>query len=158
MFHLPENLGGLIGSIRRVIDIVAAMLKNRLELAKIEANEEKVRLASAAIWGGIFLFASFMAFISIAGTLFFIFWEHRLCVAAGLFVFCLIGALTILHLIKGRLKPPGPIAETIIHLNLFMLGGVAAFLCLRGPSNRKGPFSETVAQLKKDRAWLRKQK
>lgn len=158
MLDLPGNVGGLIESVRRVIDTIASMLKNRVELAKVEANEEKMRLASAAIWGGIFLFASFMAFISSAVTLFFLFWEQRLFVAAGLFVFCLIGALTVLFILKRRLKLPGPVAETIIHLNLFMLGGVAAFLCLRGPSNAKGAFSETIAQIKKDRAWLRKKK
>ena len=114
MLGLPENVGSLIGSMRRVIDTVASMLKNRVELAKVEANEEKMRLASAAIWGGIFLFASFMAFISIAITLCFIFWEYRLYVAAGLFVFCLIGAVSVLLVIKARLKPLDPVAESII--------------------------------------------
>lgn len=123
---LQTNSGGLFGSLRRVWDTSASIIKNRAELAALELKEEKSRLVSTAIWGGVFVFSSFMAVITIACTLLFLFWEQRLFVAIGLLVFCVIGALAAFLLVKGKIKAPKP-------------------------------FADTIAQLKKDRAWLQRQ-
>jgi len=116
--------GGLIGSLNRVSESMKSALKNRAELATLELKEEKSRLISAAVWGGIFIFAALMALVSITFTLLFYFWNQKLYVAIGLSAFCLIGALVAFILVKRRLKTPMP-------------------------------FAETIAQFKKDRAWLR---
>lgn len=115
--------GGLFGSIRRVSDAAMSIFKNRAELAVLELKEEKSRLISAAVWGGIFIFASIMAIIAISATLLFYFWDQKLYVAIGLLAFSLIGTGVAFFIVKKRLKTPSP-------------------------------FAETIAQFKKDRAWL----
>lgn len=122
--NLESNFGGLISSVRRVVDTGVSIVKNRVELATLELKEEKSRLISAVVWGGVFLFSSFMAVIAIACTALFVFWEQRLYVAIGLLVFCIVGALIGFFLVKKGVKAPTP-------------------------------FAETIAQFKKDRAWLR---
>jgi len=107
-----------------VVDTGVSIVKNRVELATLELKEEKSRLISAVVWGGVFLFSSFMAVIAIACTALFVFWEQRLYVAIGLLVFCIVGALIGFFLVKKGVKAPTP-------------------------------FAETIAQFKKDRAWLR---
>jgi uncharacterized membrane protein YqjE len=124
MMNGENNFGGLIGSVRRVVDTGISIVKNRVELATLELKEEKSRLISAAVWGGIFLFSSFMALVAVACTALFVFWDQRLYVAVGLLIFCIIGALVGLFLLKRGVKAPLP-------------------------------FSETIAQFKKDRTWLR---
>ena len=123
MIDFQNSDGGLIGSIRRVCGSVTSIFKNRAELAALEMKEEKSRLIAAAVWGGIFIFSSFLAIIAIAFTLLFAFWEQRLYVAIGFLVFCVIGAMIAFLLVKRRLKTPMP-------------------------------FAESIAQFKKDRAWL----
>ncbi|MEO7297008.1 MAG: phage holin family protein [Verrucomicrobiota bacterium] len=111
-----NSFGGLFASLRRVTDTGVEMVKNRLELATLELKEEKSRMISAAIWGGIFIFSSFMAIIASACTFLFIFWEQRLYVALGLLAFCLLGALTAFLSVKKKTKSPAPFAETISQL------------------------------------------
>lgn len=115
--------GGLMNSLRRASDSAMSIFKNRAELAMLELKEEKSRLIGAAVWGGVFIFASIMAVIAIAFTLLYYFWEQKLNVSIGLLAFCVVGALVAFFLIKRRLKTPKP-------------------------------FAETIAQFKKDRAWL----
>ena len=126
MMDLRTNFDGLIGSLRHVCDTGVSILKNRAELATLELKEEKSRLISTAIWGGVFVFSSFMAIIAIACTILFIFWEQRLYVAIGLLAVCVIGALAAFLFLKAQIKAPQP-------------------------------FAETIAQFKKDRAWLQGQ-
>jgi uncharacterized membrane protein YqjE len=123
MMDINSNFGGLLASARRALDTSISMLKNRVELATIELKEEKSRLTSVAIWGGVFVFSSFMAVIAITCTTLFVFWEQRVWVAVGLLAFCLIFTVAAILILRGRLKSPMP-------------------------------FAETIAQLKKDRAWL----
>ena len=123
--NLQSNFGGLMDSARRVWITSTSMVKNRAELAMIELQEEKSRLISAAIWGGVFAFSSFMAVIAIAFTLLFKFWDQRLYVAGALLAFCLMGAFVAFLFLKKRIKS-------------------------------SVPFTETIAQLKKDRAWLQR--
>ncbi len=123
---LQSNFGGLLGSLQRVCDTGVSIVKNRVELATLELKEEKSRLVSAAVWGGIFMVSTFMAVIAIACTVLFMLWDQRLYVAIGFLAFCIIGAFTAFLLVKGKLKAPKP-------------------------------FAETIAQLKKDRAWLQRQ-
>jgi len=115
--------GGLVGSVRRLTDSTIALLKNRAELAILELQEEKARLISASLWGGLFIFSSLMAVMAMTCTLIFLFWDQKLNVAIALLVLYLIGIVAAFFLLKRRLKTPAP-------------------------------FAETVAQLKKDRAWL----
>ena len=117
------NNGGLFDVMRRVFGTGLSIVRNRVELGALELKEEKSRLISSAVCGGIFIISSFMAFISIICTLLFLFWEQRLFVAIGLLAFCFIGALVAFLLVKRRLRTPTP-------------------------------FAETIAQFKKDRAWL----
>ena len=64
-----------------------SIVKNRAELAALEMKEEKSRLISAGVWGAIFVFSSFMAVIAIMCTILFLFWEQRLYVAIGVWLF-----------------------------------------------------------------------
>jgi uncharacterized membrane protein YqjE len=123
MMDFKNLCGGLMSSLRGVSDAAMSICKNRAELAALEMQEEKSRLISSAVWGGVFIFSSIMAVIAISWTLLFFFWEQKLNVAIGLLAFCLIGAIVAFVLVKRRLKTPKP-------------------------------FAETIAQFKKDRAWL----
>jgi uncharacterized membrane protein YqjE len=123
MMTFQNGNGGLLSSVRRISDTAVSIFKNRAELAVLEMKEEKARLISAAIWGGLFIFSSVMAMIAISGTLLFYFWDQKLYVAVAILVFSLIGALVAFFTVKRRVKTPMP-------------------------------FAETIAQLKKDRAWL----
>lgn len=111
-----NSFGGLFESLRRVGNSGVEMVKNRVELATLELKEEKTRLISAAIWGGVFIFSSFMAIIAIASTLLFVFWEQRLYVAIGLLAFCLLGALIAFLSVKKKTQSPALFAETISQL------------------------------------------
>lgn len=126
MNFLQSDFGGLFSSARRVYDTTILIIKNRVELAGLELKEEKSRLVSATIWGGVFVVSSFMAVIAIASTMLFLFWEQKLYVAIGLLCFCVVAALVAFFLLKGKIKAPKP-------------------------------FAETIAQFKKDRAWLQRQ-
>ena len=121
---LQSDFGGLFSSLRRVCDTGISIAKNRLELASLELKEEKARLTSAAVWGGVFVVSTLMAIIAIACTLLFLFWEQKQFVALGFLGFCVMGALIAFLLVRGKVKGPKP-------------------------------FAETIAQLKKDRGWLR---
>jgi uncharacterized membrane protein YqjE len=123
MMDFQTNFGGLLGTLRRMLDTGVSTVKNRVELAVLELKEEKSNLISAAVWSAVFIFSTLMAIIAVTCTLFFLFWEQRLFVAIGLFGFCFIGAIVGFFILKQRLKTPKP-------------------------------FGETIAQFKKDRAWL----
>lgn len=116
--------GSPLSSLRRVSDSAISLLENRGELAVLELKEEKARLISAAVWGGVFIFSGLMAIVAISCTLLFFFWDQKLFVAIGLLAFYLIGTIAAFFFLKRRLKTPLP-------------------------------FSETIAQFKKDRAWLK---
>lgn len=106
MMGFFHQFAELLGSLRRTWNTGASILKNRAELAAIEWKEEQFRVVSGAIWGGVFLFSSFMAIMTIACTFLFIFWEHKLSVAVGFLIFCLIGILAAYLLRRKSIQTP----------------------------------------------------
>jgi uncharacterized membrane protein YqjE len=126
---MPEGAGaergqGMGGRVRRIVDALFSMVQSRFELASLELREEMYRWL--AVW---FL------------------------LAAGLFA----GQLALLFLTLAV------VAMFPEHLGLVLAlaGGVylaATVACIaalrRRLKGRPPPFSDTMAELKKDREWL----
>ena len=116
--------GGILGSLRRLLETSLAIVHTRLELVAVEFQEEKSRLAAIFIWAAILVFFGIMSVVALMVMTIFLFWENRLAVAIGFSVFFVAGATAAYFALRTKLKKP-PI-----------------------------PFAETIDQLRKDRQWL----
>src|ERR1041385_7590570 len=124
--HNNHDTPGLVDSVKRMASTSVATLQNRLELFSVELTEQKYHLASVLFWAGLTLFLFSMALLLLTITVVFLFPpEYRPSIFAGLTGLYLLGAF----LAVGKLR----------------LG------IKKGPS----PFADTIAELKKDREWLR---
>ena len=115
---------GVLASLRRLMETSLAILHNRLELAAVEFQEEKSRLAAIFLWAAILVFFGIMSVVALMVMTIFLFWENRLAVAIGFSILFVVGAVAAYLALHGKLKKP-PI-----------------------------PFAETIDQLRKDRQWL----
>jgi len=108
--------GGIISSVRNLMETGIALIQNRLELAGLELQEEKSRAISILVFAAATVFLTFMSVIALMFTLVFVFWEHALLVMGGFTGFFIVGAVTTFFLLKGKLKGPIPFSETITQL------------------------------------------
>lgn len=121
---------GLFASIRRVIDTGIDILQNRLELLAVELQQEKSRVVQLLILAAAIIFCGFMGVAMLTLTIVMMF-------------------------------PPGPARVYALGgFTLIYLGAaVAAVVVLKGRlKNPPYPFSGTISELKKDRAWLQSKK
>ncbi len=123
------NTEGMLATLRRLADSIFAVVENRLALAIVELNLEKYRAIELMIWGGAFVVFGLLSAILVTFTVVVIFWDTaRLAV---MIAFCL----------------------------LYLLGAAASFFALRGLiKNWPMPFSDSIAEIKKDRACLQTRK
>lgn len=121
----PER-PGILGSLRTVLSTVFEVIQIRAELFAVEAREGKCRLVGLLAWFGGLLVAVFMALFALT--------------AAVILVF------------EGTAR-----VWAAVICGLVYLGGAAFAYCGVRSRLRAGgtPFSETVAQLKKDGEWLK---
>ena len=126
-----ERAGGaprpsLRGAVARFADSAIALARTRAEIAAVEFAEERVRLTrSAMLIGGAVAMLAFAIF-GVAAWIVVYFWDtHRLTAIAG------------------------------VTLAFIVAGGVMLW---RNSAIWRGappPFSQTLAEFEKDRAWLR---
>jgi len=118
-------MSGFLASVRKAFDDGLGAVQNRVELFGLELREEKWRFIETVVLVLAAFFLAMMAILLLSATvLFSVSDEARIYVAAALCA-----------------------------ANLF--GAVWAFLCVkRRVKGDPAAFSETSAQLRKDRAWL----
>jgi len=115
----------LIGLARRAVLTAIAALQNRGELFIVEFEEEKNRALELLIWAVAACFMGMMFLAVLTVTVICLFRPDLRIYAAG--GFCV----------------------------LYLLGAVLALLNLRALSkNCPPPFSDSIAEMKKDREWL----
>lgn len=121
-----SNTPGLWGSLRRVLDTLLGTLQTRIELFATELQEQQDR------WINVLILALAGAFLGTMGLL-----------------------LTTVALVLAA--PPRWRLLVIAALGLAYLASAAAvFLRLRRQLRRAPPaFAESLAQIGKDRAWLK---
>jgi uncharacterized membrane protein YqjE len=107
--------GGLLDSARRMGSSALGLLHNRLSLAAIELQEEKLRALSLLIWLGV-AFALGLAGILVAiGAVAFFLWERAgYAGLVGLALATMLGAGVVLWLLRRRITHgPQPFATTV---------------------------------------------
>jgi len=111
--------------LRKLVATGVAALRNRGELFLVELEEEKIRVIELCIWVCALCFLAMMFLVVLTGTVIFLFpAEKRIYVAAG---FC----------------------------GFYLLGTILAWLNLRALwKHSPVPFSDTLAEAKKDSEWL----
>lgn len=110
---------------RRLLHTSLGTIQNRIELIGIELQEEKTRFAEVFLWTAA---AAFLAMLGLA-----------------------VLTVGIAFLVGDSARPYFLLGAGL----LYLAAAAAAFLILRNKlRNGPPPFSETVAQFKKDRQWL----
>ena len=117
---------GVLQSLRGLTDSILALLQNRLELFGVEIQEQKERLLRVLILTAVVVFLGNMTAIMLT--------------------------LTIVVLAGEKARGPVLIGLTLAYL----VGAIAAILALRKEMRSVPPaLSETTAEIKKDRDWLK---
>ena len=120
---------GLVASCRRLAQLTLAIFENRVALFAIELSAEKIRAAEALFWGAAFFFLALLAAVVLTIV---VVWASpqaiRLWVLAGFGLAYLAGAAGVFITLRNRLQ------------------------------NWPPPFSDTMAEIKKDRECLLEKK
>jgi uncharacterized membrane protein YqjE len=122
---MAERFIGLFASARRFCDTILAIVHNRVELFAVELQEEKVRLLTLFIWAVAVMLLGMLALAVVTFTIVF-------------------------------LVPEGARGWVLLGFSIFyVLAFVGAVFGLRQQVKyRPPPFSGTISEIKKDRAWL----
>jgi len=116
---------GLFSSLRRFLDTGIGAIHNRVELFAVELKEEKHNILELVMCLAVALFFGMMALIVFTTTVILLFeGVGRLCAACAFFVFYLLGGLIAWTRAKARIR------ESSL------------------------PFSDTIAEMRKDREWV----
>jgi uncharacterized membrane protein YqjE len=115
---------GVWGSLKRILDTLLAITQNRVELFAVELQEEKCRLAEAMMCAAAVAGLGLMTLSLVTFTIVVLFWEN------------------------GRL--PALIGLSV----LYLAGTVLAWRALQARLRQPTAFTETIAELTKDRACL----
>ncbi len=118
---------GLLASVRRVADSLLALAQNRVELFAIEFQSERLRLLDRLFWLVIALSLTVIGMLLAAGTAALYLWQTE-----------------------------GYAGLIILSVVFLAIGGVL-LLRLRAKIRKSPPpFSETIAEFKKDRSCLQR--
>ena len=118
--------GGILSSLRRFCDSVLGLLQNRIELFAIELEEQKLRLVRLIVLAAVVVFLGNTALLVVTAAV---------VVLAG-----------------SAARVPVLIVLSL----LYIVGAVIAFFALRKEiRDTPPPFEGTIAELKKDRIWLK---
>lgn len=108
--HQQLGFAALVG---RLAHTGLGAFQNRLELAAVEWQEERVRLAELMLWMVALLFLSMLGMLLLTATIIFLFPETlRIYVAAGFTLLYLVGALAAWFGAKSLIKRE-PFSATI---------------------------------------------
>jgi uncharacterized membrane protein YqjE len=125
MAGVQEHSKSLLVSLKALLNTILGLVQTRVELFAVELQEEKLRVSQLVVWVAAIILFGLMAFIFLSFLLVVVFWEHRIAVVLGLFLFYGIGAVGLALGLRAYLRST-PL-----------------------------PFSATVEEIKKDRAWLK---
>ena len=127
MDESESKSSGLFDSLRRLGDSVLSLAHRRLELASLELQEEKYRLIDLLLRTALLVVLGILTLVSATALVVVIFWE------------------------------PSPVAALVIITGLYAVATLMVALGLRAKFKTGAPpLSGTIAELKKDREWLRK--
>jgi len=115
----------LAGSTRELVSLFLALVENRLELFALELREEQSRLVGLCVWAAV-------------------------AVAAGLLTLIL-ATIAVVFLCDAADRPVALIGFTLFYLLLAIVSGATVLRKLKSYSL---PFSQTIAEFKKDRDAL----
>ena len=116
---------GLFASLRRLLATGLTTVEHRVQLISLELQEEKCRLVEIIICVSAVLAFGFMSLTMVTLTVVLLFWEHaRDAALIGLSVFYLLVTALAARSLNKRLHSVAP------------------------------PFSDSISELKKDKAWL----
>ncbi len=119
--------GGLLGSLRGLIDSVLFSARERLELFSLELREEKLRFVQLFIWVAAAVFSAILAITFASLAVVYLFWE------------------------TARL------AVLVTFAVLYTGGFVGILLyCRKTIAQQPRPFDATIAELTQDRACIRR--
>jgi uncharacterized membrane protein YqjE len=115
----------LFPSLRKFLDNGLGAIHNRVELFAVELKEEKNNILELVMCLAIALFFGMMALIVLTATVIFFFeGAGRLCAAGAFFTLYVVGGAIAWNRAKTRIR------ETAL------------------------PFSDTIGEMRKDRAWV----
>lgn len=124
-----DNPPGLFASLRRIADSLLALVQNRCELFAVELQEEKLRTVNLLLWLGLALALGTAGLLVGLAALALLLWSVAgYAGLIGLALAALAGAAAIVWTVRRRIQTGPP------------------------------PFAETVAEFKKDRECLLKEK
>lgn len=124
MRDLLENNGGILASLRKLIDGGLGITQNRVELFAIELREEKCRLINNFIQAGIVVALGAMAMALLTGAIIVQFWHES------------------------------PVAVLLALATLYSLGAFLTWRSLRDQTGKAQSFPATLEEIRKDREWL----
>ncbi len=108
--HQQLGIGQLLG---RLIRTGLGALENRIELASIEWQEERIRLSELFLWIGALLFLGMIGLMLLTATIIFLFKEEwRLYVAGAFTLLYFLAALGAWLGVRSRLRQE-PFQETL---------------------------------------------
>jgi uncharacterized membrane protein YqjE len=124
MAEPAEKAQGILASLQRLLRTARSIAQNRLELALVEAQEERTRVFEAFLLAGVVVAFGAMTLAMVTFAVVAVFWEdHRVAVLVSLGL-------------------------------LYLVATLIAYWRLRHRLNNWRAFSATLAELKKDKAWL----
>ena len=115
MDHEPPASPGFVGSLRTLADSLIASVQDRIELATVELQEEKIRLIQIFIWISAAIFTGVMAITFASITVVYLFWESARLAALGGLTLLYTGALGAIVVAFRRFlaRQPRPFAATL---------------------------------------------
>ena len=110
--------GGLLGSVRGLVDSALFSARERLELFSLELREEKLRFVQLLIWVAAAAFSAILAITFASLAVVYLFWETaRLAVLVALAVVYAGGFVAILMQCRKMIaRQPRPFDATIAEL------------------------------------------
>ena len=124
MSDKAETKSGVWASLKRVLDTLLATAQNRVELFAVELQEEKCRVVEAILCAAAVAALGMMTLTLVTFTVVILFWEN------------------------GRLP-----ALSILSV-LYLIGTALAWRALQSRLKVRSAFTNTLDELKKDRACL----
>ena len=125
MDEASDTTPGVWASLKRILDTLLATAQNRVELFAVELQEEKCRLVEAILCTAAVAACGMMTLSLATFTIVVLFWE------------------------KGRLVVLGSLCA------LYLVGTVLAWRALQTRLKTRVGFTDTLEELRKDRACLR---
>jgi uncharacterized membrane protein YqjE len=113
MRETPNNGGGLLDPVWNILDQTLAAAQNRLELFRVEAQEEKIRLVEIVLLASAIMVLGTLALALATFLTVLLAWRSGSMIAlAALTIAYIAGACVAGRLLRARLQSPPPFAAT----------------------------------------------